>query len=59
MSLNKVLNRPMFRNKALRKGILNPVRARIGTMVGFPTGGSSVTNPRTQVSTQVKPQIRN
>ena len=56
MSLNKVLNRPMFRNKALRKGILNPVRARIGTMVGFPTGGSSVTNPRTQVSTQVKPQ---
>ena len=37
MSLNKVLNRPMFRNKALRKGHLKPIKAKIGEMVGAPT----------------------
>ena len=34
MSLNKVLNRPLFRKEALRKGYLKPIRAQLGTMVG-------------------------
>ena len=34
MSLNKVLNRPLFRQKALKKGYLKPIRAQLGTMVG-------------------------
>ena len=46
MSLNKVLNRPMFRQKALKKGHLKPIHAQIGTMVGLPTGAPSVYNPR-------------
>ena len=45
MSLDKVLNRPLFRQQALRKGALKPVRARVGTMVGLPTGGSTAFNP--------------
>jgi len=34
MSLNKVLNRPMFRREALRKGVLKPIRAKIGIFQG-------------------------
>ena len=45
MSLDKVLNRPLFRQQALKKGALKPVRARVGTMVGLPTGGSTAFNP--------------
>jgi len=30
MSLNRVLNRPMFRREALRKGVLKPIKARVG-----------------------------
>jgi len=45
MSLNKVLNRPLFRQQALKKGALKPVRARVGTMVGLPIGGSAAYNP--------------
>ena len=56
MSFNKVLNRPMFRKTALRQGVLKPINANTGVMVGYPTGGPLVKNPRTQVSTQVKPQ---
>ena len=37
MSLDKVLNRPLFRQQALKKGALKPVKARIGQMVGAPT----------------------
>lgn len=37
MSLDKVLNRPLFRQGALKKGNLKPVRARIGMMMGAPT----------------------
>ena len=37
MSLDKVLNRPLFRQQALRKGALKPVKARIGQMIGAPT----------------------
>lgn len=46
MSINKVLNRPIFRNAALKKGHLKPIKARIGQMVGLPTGGSTAYNPR-------------
>ena len=46
MSLNKVLNRPMFRKEALKRGALKPIKARIGQMVGLPTGGSTAYNPR-------------
>ena len=34
MSLNKVLNRPMFRHKALKKGHLKTINAQIGQMIG-------------------------
>jgi len=34
MSLNKVLNRPMFRREALRKGVLKPIRAKVGIYAG-------------------------
>ena len=57
MSLNKVLNRPMFRQKALKKGDLKPVYAQMGTMVGSP--GPTITgvvNPNRLPSTVVKPQ---
>ena len=36
MSLNKVLNRPMFRSVALKKGHVKPIHAEIGVMVGGP-----------------------
>jgi len=39
MSLNKVLNRPLFRQQALRKGVLKPLRANSGTMVGMTVPG--------------------
>ena len=45
MSLNKVLNRPIFRREALKKGVLKPIRAQVGTMVGMPVGGSTSYNP--------------
>ena len=32
--MNKVLNRPMFRQKALKKGHLKPIHAKTGVMVG-------------------------
>ena len=34
MSLNKVLNRPLFRQQALRKGALKPIRAANGDFIG-------------------------
>ena len=42
MSYNKVLNRPMFRNAALRKGHLNLIRAQDGIMVGEPFKAAQV-----------------
>ena len=33
MSINKVLNRPMFRNEALRQGVLKPIKARVGKYI--------------------------
>ena len=37
MSLDKVLNRPLFRQKALKKGALKPIKAFDGRMIGAPT----------------------
>ena len=37
MSVNKILNRPMFRKAALKKGHLKPIHAQTGVMVGAPT----------------------
>ncbi len=37
MSLNKILNRPMFRKEALRRGALKTINAKVGVMVGQPT----------------------
>jgi len=57
MSLNKVLNRPLFRQKALKKGALKPIRADIGQMIGGPySTGQQQINPRTQVPA-VRPNI--
>ena len=36
MSLNKVLNRPLFRKEALRQGVLKTINANTGVMVGQP-----------------------
>jgi len=46
MSINKVLNRPMFRNKALKKGHLKTINAQFGQMVGETQTISQATNPR-------------
>jgi len=42
MSINKVLNRPIFRNVALKKGHLQTINANTGVMVGSPYGGAPV-----------------
>ncbi len=42
MSINKVLNRPIFRNAALKKGHLKTINANTGVMVGSPYGGAPV-----------------
>jgi hypothetical protein len=39
MSLNKVLNRPLFRQAALKKGYLKPIRAQVGQMIGMDVPG--------------------
>ena len=39
MSLNKVLNRPLFRQQALRKGALKPIHAESGRMIGMNVPG--------------------
>ena len=50
MALNDVLNRPLFRQQALKKGALKPIHAQTGVMVGSPVMGSTnPINPRTQV----------
>ena len=57
MSLNKILNRPLFRKEALRKGALKPITAQTGIMVGEPIlGGTQTINPRTPVPA-VRPNI--
>ena len=33
MSVDKVLNRPMFRQVALRKGYIKPKKARVGQFI--------------------------
>ena len=50
MALNDVLNRPLFRQQALKKGMLKPITAQTGIMVGEPIlGGQQPINPRTPV----------
>ena len=50
MALNDVLNRPLFRQQALKKGVLKPITAQTGVMVGQPiTGNTNPMNPRTPV----------
>jgi len=49
MSLNKVLNRPLFRQQALKKGALKPIKARVGQFMMGPVTQNvtgQVTNPR-------------
>ena len=36
MSLNRVLNRPMFRKEALRRGVLKPIKAKVGKFMEGP-----------------------
>ena len=56
MALNDVLNRPLFRQQALKKGVLKPITAQTGIMVGQPISGSQPFNPRTPVPAQ-RPNI--
>jgi hypothetical protein len=49
MALNDVLNRPLFRQQALKKGVLKPVKARIGQFIMGPVTSNvtgQVANPR-------------
>ena len=43
--MNKVLNRPLFRKEALRKGAIKPIHAQTGIMVGQP-----INNPNPQIN---------
>ena len=56
MALNDVLNRPLFRQQALKKGVLKPITAQTGIMVGQPISGSQPINPRTPVPA-IRPNI--
>jgi hypothetical protein len=48
--MNKVLNRPLFRKAALKKGYLKPLHAQTGVMVGQPINNPNPQiNPRTPV----------
>jgi hypothetical protein len=51
MSINKVLNRPMFRHQALRKGHIKVIKAQTGDFVGpaRPMGPCQPTVPSTSV----------
>jgi len=42
MSINKVLNRPMFRREALKQGYLKPIKAQTGAMVVYQPPGAGV-----------------
>ena len=54
MSINKVLNRPMFRKEALRQGALKPITANTGIMVGPTQTTQQAYNPRRVPNTQVE-----
>ena len=63
--MNKVLNRPMFRQQALRKGDLKPIHAQTGVMVGAPTQDIRNTqfrppaiNTQGFVGRQVRPRLQ-
>jgi len=49
MSLNRVLNRPLFRQQALKKGVLKPIKARVGQFMMGPVTQNvtgQISNPR-------------
>jgi hypothetical protein len=55
--MNKVLNRPLFRKAALKKGYLKPIHAQTGIMVGQPINNPNPQiNPRTPVPA-IRPNI--
>tara|TARA_R100001126_G_scaffold100146_1_gene77246 strand:- start:141 stop:2339 length:2199 start_codon:yes stop_codon:yes gene_type:complete len=55
--MNKVLNRPLFRKEALRKGAIKPIHAQTGIMVGQPINNPNPQiNPRTPVPA-IRPNI--
>ena len=55
--MDKVLNRPLFRKEALRKGAIKPIHAQSGIMVGQPINNPNPQiNPRTPVPA-IRPNI--
>jgi hypothetical protein len=60
VSINKILNRPLFRNQALKKGHLKVFKAQTGAFTGgysfTPTGGEKPRNLPIQYGTNVAPQ---
>ena len=56
MSLNKVLNRPMFRKEALRKGVLKTINANTGVMVGTPYENPNQNRPPLKYPMTSNPQ---
>ena len=55
MSLNRVLNRPMFRREALRKGVLKPINANEGVMVGPSTSPAPFPSTKLRKGFQYNP----
>ena len=53
MSLNKVLNRPLFRKEALRKGVLKVIKARTGGSIGPYRPPVPMVVPQTGIGTTV------
>jgi hypothetical protein len=53
MSLNKVLNRPLFRKEALRQGVLKVIKARTGRSIGPYRPPVPMVVPQTGIGTTV------
>ena len=59
MSINKVLNRPMFRQEALKKGHLKPIKAFDGRMIGPVRPPVPALIPQSTMGTMVGPSYNN
>ena len=60
MSINKVLNRPMFRREALKKGHLKPIKARTGrSIIGPMRPPVPALIPQSTMGTMVGPSYNN
>ena len=59
MSINKVLNRPMFRREALKKGHLQPLTANTGRMIGPMRPPVPALIPQNTRGTMVGPSYNN